>query len=208
MTPNKTISLWMAAAAALALSLTAPAFAESPALRGPVDPAKAEMMRERFVERAQTELGLDEATANRVVDAVKRHREQKRDTHQANRALVAQIRAELAKPSPNDATLSAAMAQITENRNGAQVKETEFSRELDGLLTPTQKAKLMIHMLDRAKRMHSGHSGPGRGRGEFRGRMRGEAKGGQPEISAPAAASASSSVDDLSLQDLPFMDLM
>ena len=163
-------------------------------MQGPQDRERLQQqIQERFAQRVQTELGLNDQQMERLRQAARtnedRHRDLGRREADLHRAAVAQLQPGVAANQDSLARLLDAIAQNHVAR--AQLEQQEL-RELAAFLTPIQRARLLMmrralmDQVDRVRdRSRPGMMGPQQGQPEppFQRRPRPGARqpGGPPE---------------------------
>jgi Spy/CpxP family protein refolding chaperone len=158
-----TIGLAALAATLVLLALPALALAGTAAHMGEVDhaagltPAQHEAMFEAHLQKMAQKLNLTEeqqATAKQLFQDLKA---KVAPIHQAQQALHTQLKAALAAPNPDAATVGQVVIQMHQNRAQLKPVMQAFHQQLEALLTPEQLAQF--------KKMQAAHPAFGHHRG-------------------------------------------
>jgi len=158
-----TIGLAALAATLVLLALPALALAGTAAPMGEADhaaaltPAQHEAMFEAHLQKMAQKLNLTEeqqATAKQLFQDLKA---KVAPIHQAQQALHTQLKAALAAPNPDAATVGQVVIQMHQNRAQLKPVMQAFHQQLEALLTPEQLAQF--------KKMHAAHPAFGHHRG-------------------------------------------
>src|SRR5579864_1007528 len=146
----------LALAATLAL-LAVPALALSAQADAAATPAQHEAMFAMHLQKMAQKLNLTEeqqATAKQLFQDLKT---KTAPIHQAQQALGTQLKAALAVPNPDAATVGQVVIQMHQNRAQLKPVMQAFHQQLEALLTPDQLAKF--------KQMQASHPAFGHHRG-------------------------------------------
>lgn len=103
-------------------------------------------------------LGLSGDPAEKMKAAMKAHRDAVKPLRKDARADMKKLRDQI-KNKANDAAVAATLAKMEISHKAIQAENEKLKAATDSLLTPTQRAKLLLKMM---KRMHGG---PGQGGG-------------------------------------------
>lgn len=88
-------------------------------------------------------LNLDEETAVRLSIFYKRHQDKIRDLHQEIDSLIDELEAAIDENKPEN-VLRQIQSDINEKRNAIHEHRLNLYREIEGILTPRQVAKLIV----------------------------------------------------------------
>ncbi|MBI4371025.1 MAG: periplasmic heavy metal sensor [Elusimicrobia bacterium] len=146
------------ACAVLAASLLAVPFAVS-AARHEGPPSEDGMGK-----RLEEELGLNDAQAAQVKTAFKSHREAAKSLRERLKTALRRLRAQMDLEA-GDAKIAAALEEVEAARAAVRDEGERLAVRLKSLLTPAQRAKLMLKREHGPRRgMESRREDPGRGR--------------------------------------------
>ena len=122
---------------------------------------------DREVEEMKRKLGLSEEAAAKVQAAMKAHREAAEPLHKELKSAMRRLRDELEDKAP-DAEIQATLDKLEKTHKAMQAEGEKMKASLSAVLTPTQKAKMLMGMM---ARMHAGGpGGPGGWMGHHGGR--------------------------------------
>ena len=104
------------------------------------------------MERLTEHLGLDQATAEDVVEALKASREQKKALRESVKADAQALKSAL--DAGDEGAMLDAMANLESAKAEMQALKEETAETLKSLLTVEQQAKLTLHHLRKKRRAH------------------------------------------------------
>jgi Spy/CpxP family protein refolding chaperone len=137
----------LGAAAAAAVALTAALAAQEPdsGAAPPANGAEAQQLREQIRQRwnqhVLTTLGLSDDQATKLQSTEQRFEEQRTPLRERQREINQSLRSELANASPNQQRVTELMGRQQENRQTLQQVDRDEDREMEGFLSPVQRAR-------------------------------------------------------------------
>ena len=111
----------------------------------PADQAEAQQLRkqirQRWTEHVRSSLGLSDDQAGKLDATEQRFEEQRRPIRARQRQLNQALNAELAAPTPNEERVKQLMSERQQNQQQLQQVNRDEDREMQGYLTPVQRAR-------------------------------------------------------------------
>ena len=135
--------VWM-----LAVALTPALAAQVPGDSGTAPPADAAeagqlraQVRQRWAEHVRSTLGLSDEQAGKLDATERRFEEQRQPIRARQRQLNQSLNAELAAQTPNEDRVKQLMSERQQNQVKLQQVNRDEDREMQGYLTPVQRAR-------------------------------------------------------------------
>lgn len=100
-----------------------------------------QQIRERWNVHVRTALGLSDDQASRLQTTERRFEEQRAPLRQQQREINQSLKTELAGASPNQERVTELMGRQQENRQKLQQIDRDEDREMEGYLSPVQRAR-------------------------------------------------------------------
>jgi hypothetical protein len=132
----------------LMLAVTPALAAQEPPDSGDAAPATGpdaqqlrEQIRRRWNEHVRTTLGLSVDQATKLQSTEQRFEQQRTPLRQRQRGINQSLRSELANPSPDQQRVTELMSRQQENRQKLQQIDRDEDREMEGYLSPVQRAR-------------------------------------------------------------------
>jgi len=111
----------------------------------PADQAEARQLRkeirQRWTEHVRTTLGLSDAQAAKLDGTEQRFEEQRQPIRARQRQINQALNAELTAPTPNEDRVKQLMSERQQNQGKLQQVNRDEDREMQGYLTPVQRAR-------------------------------------------------------------------
>ncbi|HVH68904.1 MAG TPA: hypothetical protein VM716_13630 [Gemmatimonadales bacterium] len=98
-------------------------------------------IQQRWNEHVHTALGLSDDQATKLEATEQRFEQQRTPLRQQQRAINQSLRSELASASPNQQRVTELMSRQQENRQKLQQIDRDEDREMEGYLSPVQRAR-------------------------------------------------------------------
>lgn len=147
---------------ATAAGLLAGALLLPAALRAEGGPGKGG--KEAFVERMKEKFGISEEQAAKLKAAKRARRDADAAIHADIQAAMRKLSDQLEDKAP-EKDLSATLDKIVAARKSMRAEEDKFEAALTSILTPTQRAQMLVAMKGRMGKKHGGKMGGGPDRG-------------------------------------------
>ena len=114
---------------------------------------------EMSMEKMQEKLGLSKDQAEKFAAAKKVMEESNKPMHEEMAAEMARLGQQL-KNKADDKAIQATLDKLEKNHKAMDAAHEKFKAEMESVLTPTQRARMLMGMMER---MHGGWKGRGEG---------------------------------------------
>ena len=140
---KRVVWVLVAAAATLppALAAQEPDSGAAPPANGAEAQQLREQIRQRWNQRVRTTLGLSDDQATKLQSTEQRFEAQRAPLRQGQREINQSLRSELANASPNQQRVTELMGRQQETRQKLQQVDRDEDREMEGYLSPVQRAR-------------------------------------------------------------------
>lgn len=132
--------------------------------------------KEAFKEKMREKFGISEDQEAKLKAAKRARRDADAATHADLAAAIRKLSDQL-EDKASEKDLSATLDKIVAGRKAMRAEEDKFEAALTSILTPIQRAQMLVAMKGHMGGMHGGKMGPGKMGGE---KMGGEKMGGGP----------------------------
>jgi len=139
-------------AGALMLLLCAPPRAAADATQQPSSSAQAEQKADKHLEKMKKKLGLTDEQAAKLKEVWKEKRESVKPARERLKKALEQLRAQVDKKA-SEADIQASLDEVRASRKELQARREKAMERMDAILTPTQRAKLLLHAMKKRRHM-------------------------------------------------------
>lgn len=117
--------------------------------------------KEAFIERMKEKFGISEEQAAKLKAAKRARRDADAAIHSDIQAAMRKLSDQLEDKAP-EKDLSATLDKIAASRKSMRAEEDKFEAALASILTPTQRAQMLVAMKGRMGKHGKGKMGPGK----------------------------------------------